>query len=131
MRVWLEHDTQDDVWTIRHDGCVIASKEDIDRWQTELDEALVAKGAHPVDLFVDVHGFELSPAVAELYGKVARTVIATHARCLIRYGDPGGLTTASVRLQAVINRFPANLFADREAATEALRRIRATRAAAS
>ena len=82
-------------------------------------------GDRKVAVFVDASNFNLEPAYADAYGKAAKEIVGRFASSLFRYGDPGGITKVVARCQAVIHRYPANFYADRDAALAALERLRA------
>ena len=124
MRVWVEFDAANDVWTIRHEECGLDSVEQVSDWTTQLRRSLGALEGKAV-IFVDMRGFRLDPALATHYGRVAKAVVGEHASMVFRYGHPDGMTLSSVRLQSIIKRFSANIFKDRAAALAALEHVRA------
>lgn len=124
MRLELTYDNDVDAWTLRHDAVEISTPADIERWRSALDEELARLGGKRVYLLIDLDGFSLSPAIAHEYGKVAKRVMTDHALGVVRYGSDAGLTTTSIRVAAIVSRFPANIFPDRAAAVRAINRIR-------
>jgi hypothetical protein len=127
MKLTLTHDPDVDAWFLTHDDVRIESASDIAAWREALLRELEKLGGARAYILIDLAGFQLAPAMAEQYGKVAKTVVSQYALGIIRYGgDQAGrdLTTTAIRLGAVLNRFPANVFPDRESALEVLARIR-------
>ncbi len=124
MKMELSYDEETAAWTLRHDRVHIGSAEDIEQWRTLLEAEFATAPQEQFYLLICVEGFSLAPDQAEAYGEVAKTVVMSRARAVIRYGTDVGLTTTSIRLGAVLHRYPANIFIDRRHAIEALRRIR-------
>lgn len=127
MKLDLSYDPHIDAWTLTHWDVLLETREDIEEWRRQLEHELSKLGGERVYLLIDLAGFELSSRIAAEYGRTAKEVTARHALGVIRYGaaSADSKTTLAVRLQSVINRFPANIFADRLEALEALEKIKA------
>jgi hypothetical protein len=124
MKIHLDYDRTLDVWTLRHGDLHMNTIADVTAWRRAIMEEMKKFRGQKVCLLIDVSGVTIDPAVAPEYGRFAREVVETHTTCAIRYGSVDGWTAAELRLQAVINRYPARVVRDREAALEALRNIR-------
>jgi len=120
----LHYDADIDAWTLRCIDCRLGTQDDI----AELKELLNAEFAKfegkKTYLLIDMANFELVPSLAEAYGKIARDVLRKNALGILRYGPRQDWIASMVRLQSVIQHFPANIFPDREAALEALDKLR-------
>ncbi len=128
MKVTVVYDEAHDVFTIECKDVHLRTPQDVSKWSKQLEEELEALGGKKCDLFVDMDGFSIAPGVMELYGLQAKRVGTLYATSLIRYNAMNTQTRAEVLLQAVVHRFPANIFPNREAALEALAKIRQTEA---
>ncbi|MCH9682191.1 MAG: hypothetical protein K0V04_12205 [Deltaproteobacteria bacterium] len=124
MKMELSYDEQIDAWTLRHDAVEIDSNEALERWHDLLERELATAPVEAFHLMICVEGFSLAPELAEAYGQIAKHMVLPRTRAVVRYGTDNGLTTTSIRLGAVLNRYPANIFPDRRHASEALLRIR-------
>ncbi len=125
MKIWLERAVHrgKPVYTLRRDSVVIDSRQAVAEWKRKLDSAMRTLGSERVYLLIDVTGFEIDPAFAAEYGKVAKRMVEDRALAVLRYGDLKGMTASTVRLQAVIHKFSSNVFRDRAAALVALDQI--------
>lgn len=130
MKITLKYDRELDAWTVEHQEARIRTRDDIAEWKRQLVAELKKLKGKKAWLLIDAAGFQLDSAVAAEYGAIAREVAEKYAHGVLRYGKADGWTAAQVRLQAVIQRFPANFFQDREAAVEALRRLKSQPVAA-
>lgn len=124
MRLTFTYDPSIDAWTVMSEGIELRTLEDLLRWKGLFAEGAKKLGGKKAYLLVDISGFTLDPALATEYGKAAREIRSRYALGLIRYGSHDKMTEASVYLQAILNRFPANIFPDREVALQALEKIR-------
>ncbi len=124
MKMELSYEEAIDAWTLRPDGVHIDSTEALERWQQMMEREFAAAPPEPFYLLIRVEGFTLAPGQAEAYGHVAKATVVPRTRSVIRYGTDVGLTNTAIRLGAVLNRYPANIFPDRQHAIEALHRIR-------
>jgi hypothetical protein len=125
MDLRLSYDGSLDAWVLTHDDVRIEREEDIEVWHSILLRELQKLGGERAYILIDIAEFHLAPALAERYGKVAKRVISEHALGIVRFGHSDhDMTTTAIRLGAVLNRFPANVFPNREAALEVLARIR-------
>jgi hypothetical protein len=126
MQLSLTHDADVDAWFLSHEDVRIETPADIDAWRDALMKELEKLGGQRAYILIDLGGFTLAPGMAEPYGKVAKTVVSQYALGVVRFGSDDGsdLTTTAIRLGAVMNRFPANVFPNREVALQVLERIR-------
>ena len=126
MQLKIAFDKELSAWTLTHHECNIDTLADIDTWKTQLQHEFTKVTIRPSYLLIDLQGFNLSASMAEHYGNVVKTL--TYAGLwlgVVRY-DAGrkDLTATVMRLQAIKNKFPSNIFPNREAALEALAHIR-------
>ena len=121
MRVWVEHDSEVNAFTIRHEGVDLQSEEDIQEWRSLVLGALAK--AVPKDqkvwLLVDFDGFHIGPDMADRYGEVAKEVRA-FAKDVIRYNCEGLVTTTSIRTKAISYRYSSRICKDRQEALKLL-----------
>jgi hypothetical protein len=122
MELSLTYDASVDAWTLRTQGA-LNTPEDVERWRERLTGELAAIG-RKIYLLVDMSEFQVSAAMSDSYGRGAKEVAERYAKGIVRYGRPKGTTATTVRLEAVINRFPPNVYPDREAALAALKEVR-------
>ena len=124
VKLHLDYDQEHDVWTLRHEAVFIRDADDISQWRALLTEEFAKLEGKRVYLLIDTDGFSLNPAVAEQYGGVAKMVVSTYAIGVVRYGADSDLTQTAIRIGAIKNRFPANIFPSREVALEVLAKVR-------
>jgi hypothetical protein len=124
MKVELSYDAEADAWLISHQDVLLNTPADVAEWRRQVDLEFQKVAEPRVFLLICMHGVQVHPSVANEYGRNAKEIIGQRALGLVRFGDPGVLTTTSVLLQAVMNRYPSNVFPDRASALLALRKIR-------
>jgi hypothetical protein len=125
VRVSVGHLADLDAWEIAHEEVVLSTPGDVDCWRLlVLTQLATALKGRKVDLLVNLRGFRIDPAVADLYGKVAGELRGRFARSVIRFGPEGDFTASMIRIQGIKNMYPSMIFASREAAAEALRLLR-------
>ena len=125
MRVWVEHDSKANAFTIKHKGVDLQSEEDIQKWRSMVLSELAK--AVPKDqkvwLLVDFDGFRIGPGLADRYGEVAKEVRA-FAKDVIRYNCEGIFTTTSVRTKAITYGYSSRICHDRQEALKLLHELK-------
>ncbi len=130
MKVWFTYDESIDAWVLNHEGLDIADAATVEEWKTALFKAAEESfQGKRVFVVVDLANVHIAPGIAEVYGDVAKEFGARHCEAAFRYGPGEGMTKSVIHLQAVINHFPSNIYADRAAAVAALEAYRRQQAA--
>jgi hypothetical protein len=127
MRLKMRFDKDVDAWMLSHEDCTITTKEQVEEWKALLQAEFAKVTKHPAYLLVDLAGFDLDPSMAERYGDAVKKLsYSGQWAAVVRYQtDAQNFTNTTIRLQAVKNRFPSNIFPSREAALAALEEIKA------
>ena len=124
MKLLLSYDASIEAWTLRHEEVELRTPKDIDEWRRQvgqLQEKLRSKRGY---LLVDLTGFTLGTAAMETYGATIKELIVPLTLGIIRYGGTDRMTSAEIHLQALANRFPANIFPERASALKVLEKMR-------
>jgi hypothetical protein len=121
MDLQFEYDAEIDAWTMHPTG-VLQTPADVTAMQALVAREFRKLHGKKAYILIDVSGLTIDPAVASVYGQLFRYVVA-RTLGLVRYGA-SGTTAATIRLEAIRNRFPSNIFPDRKAAIEALEHVR-------
>lgn len=122
----VDYDTETDSWTVTNADVKLLDFDGVNQWQRYLLEEIFPRfGGKKVYVLVDLNGVEIGPRVAEEYGTFVRDFAKTYTHNVFRYGPPLGLTESVIKLQAVIQHFPANVYENRAAALRALEIVRA------
>lgn len=118
MQERLTFEPANSVWTLSNAGVHVRSHSDLLRVRLELTRSLKKLG-RGADLFVELDGFCLEPAMAIEYGKLMRRFIDHWQLDVFRYGGTLATTTA-LRVATLANGMPPRMFATREEALNAL-----------
>ena len=131
MRVWYEDDPETDTCTAHLTGVSIDDEPSLQKWLEVTTAAsrewLARRNGQKWFCLIDLSDFELAPEMAPAYGACAKNLMNEFYTGAVRYGSPTGVCTQSaLRLGAIKNKFPSNIFEDRQAALVALTSIRAS-----
>ena len=107
------------------EGIQIETVEDIAEWEAimakQSDALLATRGGQPWWCLIDLQGFSLNPKMAPEYGTRAKGFMSKYFYGCVRFNVPQGLCSKSaLRLGAIKNRFPSNMFEDQDAAQIAI-----------
>lgn len=114
-----------DTYVMRQQAVRLASHLDIAEWetlmQTRSEALLLERRGKKWWCLIDLGEYELSPELAAEYGQRAKVFVERYFLGCVRFGDPEGLCSKSaLRLGALKNRFPSNLFRNEDAARVAI-----------
>lgn len=124
MRIWYQNDPQIDACVMHMEDVRLLDSESITTWSktmtTASDDWLSLRGGRKWFCLIELSGFEINPALCDAYGQRARSFVDKYFTGVIRYGAPEGLySTSALKVGAIQNSFPANIYRDREAALTA------------
>lgn len=122
MDIRLTYDAVLGAWELTHHDAHIESAADAAEWRRQLTRELAKLGGVPVYVLIDVSDFDVADNMVSEYGRTVAS-IAHHFHGVVRYGAPER-TRNAVMLESTLFGFPSNLYPDREAAIEALERMR-------
>ncbi|MFK7990259.1 MAG: hypothetical protein AB8I08_29835 [Sandaracinaceae bacterium] len=114
-----------DTYVMRQQAVRLTTHLDIAEWEALMRERsetlLLERGGAKWWCLIDLGEYELNPELAADYGERARTFVERYFLGCVRFGDPEGLCSKSaLRIGALKNRFPSNLFRDENAAQVAI-----------
>ena len=125
MRVWVEFDPKDGVWTLFHEECEIDSPEAVEKWRSQLVTEFKIRTKKKIPLLIDMKGLSIDPSIAKEYGEMAQALAREYTSEVVRYGRPVGFTLSTIRVQSLIQGHAANVHPDRRSALEAMAKLRA------
>lgn len=121
MKLSISYDPGVDAWTLTHEDAIIRTEEEAAEWRRELAACFDGKSGY---LLIDMAEFDLDPSFLPTYGKTVKELTYSRWSGVIRYGGENEMSNAAVRINAVDNKYPSNVFPDRAAALAALEQVR-------
>lgn len=117
----MTYDQASDAWTLSHENAIIRTEEEATEWREQLATCFEGKTGY---LLIDMDEFDLDPAFIPTYGKTVREITYTRWSGVVRYGGDSQFSHAALRINAIDNKYPANVLPDRKTAIEVLNHIR-------
>ncbi|MCS6857088.1 MAG: hypothetical protein NZM37_05205 [Sandaracinaceae bacterium] len=111
-----------DIVEASFENCILQSIEDVHAWEKEVSTRLGAFGKR-VDLLIDLSGLVVKAKAGPAFGQARARVLKRFVNHSTRYhGDP--TTKTAVLTSAVLHHIDANIYESREAALQALLRLK-------
>lgn len=123
MKFEMTYDAKLDAWTLTHRDVRLQSLADVREWERGVRD-LMEKVTEPISLLIDLTNFFVAPEMGPEFGSLIKGFVMPRTRALLRYGQVDEMTRMAIQLQATVNRFPLNLYPDRESAVQALAQLR-------
>lgn len=123
MRVQVDYDAAERVWTVLANEIRLRTADDVGAWARALEAALNASVPAGADLMMNIEGLEIDMTARDAFAHAAQTVARRHGKVLL-YGRGAGVTGTVLLLLQLQQSEALQVFADRRETLRALRRVR-------